>query len=179
MEAAAFKSAETLREGGFSIDIQPGELIVTRDRSAWNPRMRMSRDWQIVAAIIVAIFLTVDLASKKSLSGSVPLVSFPILLGILLFFVWPLGVNNIHCTREHLEVICVNRGIETGRWLFPHSLVERIHIEEAFGRAEMGFTIVFTVNGNAVRTLRGIQLKEAQIVLLELRDLGFDVRVGT
>jgi hypothetical protein len=176
MEKTAWKSEETLREGGFRIEVHPGELIVTRDPSAWNPRMRRSRHWQIAVAIGVAIIIVVNLT--KSPSELVPPVSFPILLGILLFFLWPLGVNNIQCTREHIEVIRLHRGIEIGRWLFPRSLVERVHIEQAFGRSEMGFTIAFTVNGNTVQTLRGIRLDEAQVVLLQLRDLGFDVGVG-
>jgi hypothetical protein len=174
MDATAYKSAEAIPGDGFSIDIQPGKLIVTRN--PWKPSI--SSAWQM-AAVILAIFLIGSLVAGKSPSGPVPLLSFPILAGILIFFLWPIGVNNIHCTREHLEVIREHRGSETGRWLFPRTLVERIHIEEAFGRAEMGFTIVFTVNGTTVRALRGIQLKEAQIVLLELRELGFEVGVGT
>jgi len=56
MEATAFKSTEAFREGGFSIEIQSGELTVTRYRSAWNPRMQISRGWQAAAASIVGIF---------------------------------------------------------------------------------------------------------------------------
>lgn len=81
MGATARKSSEILRDGGFSIEIKLGELTVTRDRSAWNPRMYMLRDWQVAVAIMVVIFLVVELASNKSVSGPVPLVSFPILLG--------------------------------------------------------------------------------------------------
>lgn len=179
METSARKRAGVICEAGFRIDFQPDQLTVSRDGSAWNPRMRVARYWQMFAAIGVGIGLLALLASDKPLSRPVPLVSLPILLAILLFFVWPLGVNNIRCSREHLEVIRLRRGNETGRWHFPRELVERVHIEPVFGRPEMGYAIAFTVNGNTVRTLRGIQLNEAQAVLLALSELGFDVGVCT
>jgi hypothetical protein len=105
MEGSACNPRETRCEGGFRIEIQPDELIISRDRSAWNPRMARSRFWQTSGEIFVGLLLVVYLTSSKSGSGPVPLMSFPILMAILLFFLWPLGVNNIHCTREPLQVI--------------------------------------------------------------------------
>jgi hypothetical protein len=169
---------QTICEGGFRIEIAQDELTVTRDEAAWRPRRSsvLGRVLYLVFVVVAAIVILVDFGSAFI---ERPLIA--VLLAALLFLpgvFWRrfAGINNLHCTRQNLEVIRIVRGRKTGRWLFPHELIKQArYAEVAASKYGASFAIVFSVEGKKVKALRGIECPEAQTVLRELGRLGFDV----
>jgi uncharacterized integral membrane protein len=169
---------QTICDGGFRIEISQDELTVTRDQAAWKPRRSsvLARVFYTVFVVIAVIVVVIDFGAA--------LIDRPLIvaaLAALLFLpglLWTrfAGINNLHCTRQNLEVIRIVRRRETGRWLFPRDLVKKVrYAEVAASRYGATFALAFSVEGKKVKVLRGIECPEAQTILRELSRLGFDV----
>jgi phosphoribosylformylglycinamidine (FGAM) synthase PurS component len=178
MPESTAKAMETACDGGFRIETSQDELTATRTPSAWKKRTSSiaSRVFVAIVAVVLAInllFSTVPLLIDRPL-GILLVAAFIFVPGVL----WARlrGTNNLHCTRQNLEVIRLIRGRETGRWLFPCALVKQIrYAAVSYSKYGSTFALVFTVEGKKVKVLRGIECPEAQIILRELHRLGFDV----
>ncbi len=172
------KYPHTICDGGFRIEILQDELTVSRDETAW--KLRTSSILSRVFVVLVLVAFSVRLLfTLVPLLVDQPLPALAILVVLIVpGLLWARyeGTNNIHCTRENLEVIRFVRGREAGRWLFPRELVKQTSFAAvSWSNSGSTFALIFKVEGKKVKVLRGIESPEAQIVLRELQRLGFDV----
>lgn len=167
------KQPETVADGGFRIEIGTDDLTVTADRSAWKARKRSvaSRMYVALFAMVVAALFMVRTADD----GWQAFVLLALILGIAAIVGWLQRTRNIYFTREAFEVIEMLHKREVGRVRYSREQVQRIEFAPvSYGRYQAVFGLVFRVDGKKVKVLRGVESPEAQIVLRELKRLGFD-----
>src|SRR3974390_1199277 len=118
---------QTIRDGGFRIEIGLDDLVVAKEPAARrSPRVSViSILWIVLICFVGYKLLLRGDPSFFHLDQSF-LIGFPLLIAILVFAVWPAGVNNIRATRQSLEVTRLLRGNETGRWVFPRAAVKQL-----------------------------------------------------
>ena len=168
-----------LTDGGFRIEIKSDELTVTADKSAWKAHTStaVSRIFSVLALIVFAVYGLSKVLENPGSAGFALLILTAI-FGLSLLFNYLSGTNNLHCTRENIEVIRARRNKVIGKWLFSRSLVRQVRwAAVSYSRYGSTCAIVFNVEGKKVKTLRGIECPEAQTVLNELKRLGYDVEI--
>jgi hypothetical protein len=178
MAETAVQNDATIFAGGFRIEIHPDELTVTADRSAVQPKKKSVKKtlFTVFICIFFAFYLLFDVLPSILSSGVDDVVIVSLIVGSLLLWGYLSGSKNLHCTRDNLEVIQVSRGQVRDKWLYPKDAVKNIRFAPvAYSKYRTTCGLVFTVQGKKIKTLRGIESPEAQIVLKQLDRLGFDV----
>lgn len=169
---------KVIASGGFRIEVCPGELTVTRDRRAWKPVNRSSliRVLRVVLFAVLACSVLIQLLSGTT-SSDLDRLTFPAaILLVGLIFAMRKGDNNIHCTRDSLEVITLLKGKVKRRRAFPHQAVKKIRFGAvSISRYSATCGLIFEADGKKIKTLAGLESPEAQIILKELDSLGFDI----
>lgn len=170
-------TTETIRDGGFRIDIQPDELTVTADKTAWvvRKKSRKSQIFYVVFVLLVVCGLVSDLFSTISQDGPGSLAFLAVLIGLGVLIAYAQGCKNLRCNRESLEVIKVARGRIMSTTSYPRGSLQKIRfgtVSYAGYAAVCG--LVFEAGGKRVKVLRGLGSPEARRIVAELRLLGFD-----
>lgn len=163
-------------QGGFRLEISPDELTVTADNRAWYKRnSSASQIIALIGMIAVACIVLVDCLTNPTSRNLIILAVFLLFLTFALVSRYFQGTNNIHCTREHIEVIQIRPRSPAVSLLFSRSQAQQIRFGAlAYGKYSAVMGIVFNANGKKIKTLRGIEIPEASIVLNELKKLGYD-----
>lgn len=119
---------KVIASGGFRIEVCPGELTVTRDRRAWKPvnRSALIRVLRIILFAVLACSALIQILSESSIGDSGLLSVLAVTFPIALTFAMLRGDNNIHCTRDCLEVMTVLKGKLKGKRSFPTQAVKKI-----------------------------------------------------
>jgi hypothetical protein len=157
--------------GGFRIETYPDEIVVTKVASAESPtgRMRFVRYLAYGALLSCASF-----ALLISARQFLPFVVIFLAVAILRYLL--VGIHNLRCTRDGLDVIDVFHGRKEKTRLFPRAEVKRVRFG-AVSYSKYGATcgLIFTAAGKNIKTLSGLKCIEAQEILDELQRLGYDV----
>jgi hypothetical protein len=158
-------------EGGFRIEVNPGELCVTVDHAREHP-LRL--------IVLIPVCVTSLMLIVESLRSGPPNWWIPVLGGIslaaILTFVVTFGRDrNLRCTSVHFTLVEVRRGrtLRTTSW--PRSEINDLRYGVvAQGRGSSVYGLLFTADGRERKALVGLQAVEARRVLSELRRLGYE-----
>lgn len=157
-------STELQTSGGFRIEISPEQLSVTDDTSAKSP---------LWLYLTYAAFLCYVLVSEGRSSAFLFLLLLSAIRAFQYLFV---GVHNLRCTRENLEVIDVFHGRAKKTRSYKRSDVTGISFGTvSFSRYGATGGMIFEAAGKRIKALYGLKCVEAQKLLNELQRLGFDV----
>lgn len=178
MEDVAIPEPKVIASGGFRIEIRPGELTVTHDRRAWKPvnRSALIRVLRIILFAVLACSVLIQVVSGINGGDLGGLAVVAVIFLIALTFAMRRGDNNIHCTRDCLEVMTVLKGKLKRKRSFPTQAVKKIRFG-AVSISQYSATcgLIFEAEGKKTKTLAGLESPEAQIILKELDSLGFDI----
>lgn len=163
MAGSAAHSVEPQISGGFRIEISPDELTVTEFTSA------RTRLWVYLTYAVVFCCLLVSAGRSSE-------IFLLLLLGASVFRYLFVGVHNLRCTRENLEVIDIFYGRTRRTRSYKRNDVSGTRFG-AVSLSKYGPTggLIFEVAGSRIKALYGLRCVEAQKVLDELQRLGFDV----
>jgi len=176
MSETTANNQKIITDGGFRIEIKLDSLTVTADKKAWNKgNLAASQIIALIGIIAVACIIFIDWLTSPTSKNLILLAVFVLFAAIGLLSRYFQGTNNIHCTRGNLEVIQVRPRRAAVSLLFPRSQVQQIRLGAlAYGKYQAVMGIVFNASGKKIKTLRSIELPEAQTVLNELKKLGYD-----
>ncbi|HEX8812225.1 MAG TPA: hypothetical protein VF742_09565 [Terracidiphilus sp.] len=179
MPETAANTEKTIVDGGFRIEIKPDELTVTADNKAWGKgKPTAPRYISLAGTLVLACVILMDWSTGPANNELISLTVFILLVAIGLLIHYFQGTSNIHCTRENLEVIRARPRRPAESRLFPRPQIQQIRFGAvAYGKYSAVMGIVFNVNGKKIKTLRGIEIPEAQTVLNELKRLGYDTLI--
>ena len=172
------KVTETIRTGGFQIDVSLDMVQVSFDKTAYDDQT--SRATRKIFSIVLVTLFGLYVAMRFSFShveqSPYSFLFLMVIFGASALFQSSIGKNNIRCTRESLQVVRVVRGRTAGSWTFPIELISAITYS-VFSSSRYGNTcgLAFSVQSNKVKTLAGLKIVEAKKILDELDRLGFSV----
>jgi hypothetical protein len=170
-------STETIRDGGFRIEIQPDELAITADKSAWKIRKRTASSHVLSVLFLLAIVavVIVDLLPDLLSDGPVVLAVIALIFTPAILIAYLSGCKNLRCNRQSLQVVRVARGRLASTTEYPRESIQKIRFAAvSYSEYRAIFGLVFEVNGKKVKVLSGLESPEALRILSELRRLRFD-----
>lgn len=163
---SAANSTEIEISGGFEIEVSPDELTVTK-AGAISTRARL---WMYLLYALAFCYILLSAGWSSSF------IFLGVLLAAGIFRYLFVGVHNLRCTRENLEVIDVVCGQTERTWSYPRSDVKGIRFGTvSFSRYGSTGGLMFEVEGKRIKALYGLKCIEAQKILDELQRLGFDI----
>jgi hypothetical protein len=105
-----------------------------------------------------------------------PLFWTAVILIILALFAFFSSNNNLHCTRDKLDVIRVSCGRKNKIISYPEFEVKQIQFGVVTYSRYGGIGgLIFTSSGKRIKLLRGLKCVEAQKILDELQRLGYEI----
>lgn len=165
MAGVTVNSPETQVSGGFRLEVSSDEFSVAE---ATSTRTRL---WTSLLYAVVFGYILVSAAFSAS---SIITIGVLFLAGALQYLF--VGVHNLRCTRDYLQVIDVIRGRTTRTRSFLRTEVKDIRFGAvSFSRYGSIGGLIFEVAGKKIKALYGLRCIEAQKILDELQRLGFDV----
>jgi hypothetical protein len=168
----------TISSGGFRITIYPDKLTVIADRTAVMSRKKLAIGdfFKILIYISVTIYVFFIFIDATIKGGLTYLAILLLIIAASLLWSYQRGNSNIHCTCDNIEVIRVSMGRVRNQQLYPKDTVKGIRFAPVFYSKYGSICgLVFTVRGKKFKILYGLESPEAQIILEQLRRLGFDV----
>jgi hypothetical protein len=164
MAELAPDSTEVRVSGGFRIEISPDELVVSEARST-----EASFAIYLTYGVLFLFILYKLVLTNRFLPF------FALLLAIVVRYLF-VGIHNLRCTRETLEVIDIFHGRAKQTKFYTRSEVKTIRFGAVSYSKYGGIGgLIFEAAGKRIKTLYGLKCAEAQDILDELQRLGFDV----
>ena len=167
MNETVTSSSNALTSGGFRIEISPNGMAVTEatSRKAWVSRY-------LTYAAVAACYAAFS-------SDRYSWLWVLLLLGLAdVFRRMIVGVHNLRCTTENLEVIDVFLGRSEETRTFPRAEVRQVRFGAvSFSRYGNNGGLIFEAERERVKVLYGLKCIEAQKILEELKRFGFDILV--
>jgi hypothetical protein len=172
------ESTDTIRTGGFCVEVSPSSLRVTADKTALAPKRKSA----IRIALKIAFYcgfgllILINIADSIERHHTIFLIGLAVIFGLSLLFSIFRGRNDIYCTRDSLQVIRKIRGKISGKWTFPKNLVGPIRYA-VFSSSRTGSTcgLLFSAQEKKIKVLSGLEIVEAYKILKELDRLGYEV----
>lgn len=189
------KDGQTFPSQGFRVAITPNELVVTSDRSAYDPR---TKKWHVVvliscAALSFAFFvgeLFRQIREPSHISPGIPYGFSMALIWMVWVFslTWPWApllmalqalypaMDEFRCTKESIRITRMVRGKPKRIRDFSTSEVRRIqYVHQDFPWFGSPSCLGFRARDKRVSCLDGLKTSEAQRILDELGRMGLDV----
>jgi hypothetical protein len=178
MTDGAVGVAETIRAGGFVIEVAPDSVRVAADKIALSLSKNAGAK-KVFRAILYgcfALFVVSEIASLIEHRQSTFFLGFAAIFGVSLLIAAHKSKSDIDCTRDSFRVIRKVRGKTTGTQIFSKSQVGVIKYA-TFSASQYGSIcgLLFVVDGKKVKVLSGLEIPEAYRILGELDRLGYQV----
>ncbi len=158
-------STDLQTSGGFRIEITPVGLTV--EKAAETQTLWI----YLIYAVIFCYFFYALVSVGRPASF---LLLLPLAVGVIQY--WFVGIHNLRCTRENIEVIDVIRGRTRRVRSYPRDSVKGIRYGGvSFSMYSSICGLILEVEGKPVKTLYGLKCVEAKKILDELQRLGFNV----
>ncbi len=178
MMNGAAEQTETVLSAGFRIETTPSSIRVTADKTALSlPEKSTLNALKRAIPIVLSAVLSVDVLINAFDSGRfAPLIPLPAILALGYLSSQFRAKDDIVCTRESFQVIRKLRGKVVGESTFPKHLVGPIRFA-TFSASRTGSVcgLLFSVEGKKVKSLAGLEIVEADLILRNLDRLGYSV----
>ena len=173
---------ESVLGGGFQLDIEPGEFVVSASRSARKLDGMTAPTKAVISRILVLLVLVFGplmlLMSTwppepKTLRWVCAVLWLAVVAASVVWAVFS-GDNNVRCTQEALEVIHMVRGrVRLTRSFLRREVKDIRYVVPDLPLLGPPPCLTFVAAGRRIRCLSGLSCYQAERILAEFRRMGF------